>query len=109
MNKNHLRLGDILLALGVLVFAGIFLFGLFSRVNYQEKYEELQEKYDELQYQLEESELSVNTVEEKYSGIIHSTEDAMTVLYEYFEEESTSFDDAYSAYESLSEILHPFY
>ena len=67
----------------------------------REKHDELSDRYP---YQEE-----IRYVDDTYPKIIRSTEDYMSVLYEYFEERSVSFDEAYNAYDKLSSILYPLY
>ena len=63
-----------------------------------EKYGELEEKYYSLSAELE----SV------YDDIL-KTDDDVSTLYLYFDENSISYDEAYDAYDSLSTKLRKYY
>lgn len=77
--------------------------------DYKEKYEELYDQYTDLESKYDEDTYKLECdIEELYSRI-HITEDYICVLYDYFEEQSTTFDAAYNAYDELHTILVSFY
>ena len=77
--------------------------------NYKEEYEELYDQYTDLEalYYEDTSRLERN-IEDLYTRI-QNTDDSITVLYEYFVEENTTFDKAYDAFDDLLTILSSFY
>ena len=100
----------------VLAFLLLALFFLSGCADYESKYEKLQDEYDELlaKYDLIGSwycddPQRIGPMLDMYVEGVRSTEDPLSTLYLYFEENSVSFDEAYDAYESLSDILFQFY
>ena len=101
------------LILAVLVLSLLFLSGC---TDYESKYDKLQEEYDELLTKYDsisswycDNPEDIGPMLDKYVESVRSSESPLATLYLYFEENSVSFDEAYDAYESLSEILRPFY
>ena len=100
----------------ILSFLLLSLLLLTGCTDYESKYDKLQEEYDELLTKYEsinswyyDDKEDLGPQLDKYVEAVSSTEDYIVVLYEYFEEQSVSFDEAYDAYDALHSILHSFY
>lgn len=90
----------------ILLISLLFLSGC---TNYKEEYEELYDQYIDLEAKYDDDTVKLEkNIEELYS-LIQSTDEYISVLYDYFEEQSITFDAAYDAYDELHSILISFY
>ena len=101
---KYFGLGTLFLVVSAFIII-IFFTGLSGIGETQKNYEKLEEQYYELESKYEET----NRILEHVYDDISDTMDSMYLLYDYFEEQSITFDEAYDAYDTLSDIIHSYY
>ena len=90
-----------LTVLGILVAGAILFAPSIERDKLRDEYDSLQEQYENL-------ETEKDALEEEFNSFIYKSEDYLSTLYEYFEEESIPFSEAYDAYDNLSTLFYKY-